>query len=259
MFFLEAVKPALRIVDLIDSDPRPIMAAFIALLLAGVYHAWSLNLASRKLTLVLIGCLVMIEQGNEIGADWAQAHEKGRNELINNLSDTQDLADFLSMQPNPKRVEKNDKDVPFNFGDWYRIDSSNAYGASMLTQTDLLGGWWTERIGRMYGENYWLGRTPDRPGLQEVFTGRSGLKIWYDPGAFPRAWTVHQIVVAPNEWNAYDMMNTGDFDLRTTALTIQSKPAPRHLRRAPDNVTAIDDKTTTSVSRQSRHWRAAGC
>jgi hypothetical protein len=135
------------------------------------------------------------------------------------------------MQPNPKRVGKNSNDVAFNFGDWYR-------------KTNRLSGWWTERIGRMYGENYWQGRTPDRAGLQDVFTGKSGIKIWYDPGAFPRAWTVHQIIVAPNEWNAYDMMNNGTFDLRTTALTVQAKPGIAACDAA-DDVTAIEDKPTS--------------
>jgi len=224
----------------IGTDDRPVMAAVIALLLAGVYHVWSRRLVSRKLTLVFIGLLVMMEQGNEIGQDWAQVHDPKRNNLINSLVDTQDLADWLSRQPNPKRIEKS-KDVAFNFGDWNRIDSANAYGASMLTPTIQISGWWTERIGRMYGENYWLGRTPDRAGLQEVFTGKSGIKIWYDSGAYPRAWTVHQTIVAPNEWNAYDMMDNGDFDLRTIALTVQSKPRLATCEAA-DKVTAIDDQ-----------------
>ena len=240
-FLLNSVKPALIVAGL---SMAPLsMAAFIALLLAGVYHAWSRQLIGRKTALVFVGLLVVMEQGNEIGGDWAQVHDPNRNKLINSLVETQDLADWLSRQPNPKRVEKS-TDVAFNFGDWNRIDSANAYGASMLTQTIRLSGWWTERIGRMYGENYWLGRTPDRAGLQDVFTGKSGIKIWYDPGAFPRAWTVHRIVVAPNEWNAYDMMNTGDFDLRTTALTVHAKPSLPTCDGA-DKVTAIDDQPTS--------------
>ena len=35
--------------------------------------------------------------------------------------------------------------------------------------------------------NYTLSRTSPRPGLQNVFTGKTGIKIWYDPGAFPRS------------------------------------------------------------------------
>jgi uncharacterized membrane protein YfhO len=41
-------------------------------------------------------------------------------------------------------------------------------------------------------------------------------------------------------------MNTGQFDLRTTALTVQSKPALATCN-APDNVAAIDEKSTTSL------------
>jgi hypothetical protein len=124
------------------------------------------------------------------------------------------------------------------------MDSANAYGASMLTQTDKLGGWWTERLGRMYGENYWLGKTADRGGLQEVFTGKSGIKIWYDPDAFPRAWTVHQTIVAPDLEKAYDTMNTGKFDLKTTAL-VQSKPA-LDTCDGQDKVTSIVEKVSSS-------------
>jgi hypothetical protein len=228
----------------IDTDNRPAMAAFIALLLAGVYQVWSRQLVSRRSALVLLGLLVTIEQGSEVGSGWAQIHDPHRMDLINALPDTQDLADFLNMQPNPKRLEKNDKDVAFNFGDWNRIDSSNAYGASMLAQTNILGGWSFERISRMYGENYRLSRTPDRPGLQEVFTGRSGIKIWYDPGAFPRAWTVHRVIVAPIEWNAAGQLSSGSFDIRTTAVSTQSIPNLATCD-APDKVTAIDDQPTS--------------
>jgi hypothetical protein len=186
-FVLNALRPALHSVNLLDGDTRPLMTAFIAILLAAVYHGWSRRLISRRSMIVLVGCLAMIEQGTEVGWGWSQVHDPNRMKLISALPDTQDLADFLATRHNPKRVEKNDTDVPFNFGDWYRIDSSNAYGASMLTQTHLLGGWWSARLGQMYGEYYWLSRTADRPGLQDVFTGRTGIKVWYDPGAFPRA------------------------------------------------------------------------
>ncbi len=80
------------------------------------------------------------------------------------------------------------------------------------------------------------------------------------PARSTRAWTVHQIIVAPNEWNAYDMMNTGTFDLRTTALMVQSKPSLATCS-APDNVTAIDERVTTAVVSESRYGlqRVADC
>ncbi len=116
-FVISAVKPALPPVNLLDGDTRPLMAAFVAILLAGLYHVWSRRLIGRRSMLVLIGCLAMIEQSTEVGWGWSQVHDADRMKMISALPDTQDLADFLSMQPNPKRVEKNDNDVPFNFGD----------------------------------------------------------------------------------------------------------------------------------------------
>jgi hypothetical protein len=220
------------------------MIGLIALLLAGLYTAWSRGYLRAGGTLAMLCLLLVIEQGNEAGWNWAQVRDQNRMGPVNALYDTQDLADWLRTRPGPKRLEINDKDTPFSFGDWYRMDAAHAFTASMLTATSELGGWWVDRIGRMYGLNYVVSRTPTRPGLQEMFTGKTGIKIWYNPEAFPRAWTVHQIVVAPNEWNGADMMNTWTFDLRTTALTVRTKPQLDTCGGA-DQVTRIDEKPSS--------------
>lgn len=223
-------------------DDRPIMVGFVALLLAAALQAWRLNFVRREWAMLPVCLLMMIEQGTEVGWGWARVTDANRMAMVNILTDTRDLADWLHRQPNPKRIGKNDQEVTFNFGDWYRFDSAYAYGASMLTATQQLGGWWNERIGRMYGLNYTLSRKSPRSGLQDVFTGKSGIKIWYDPGAFPRAWTVHQTVTAKDEASAVDMLNNGTFDLRTTVLTVGSKPDLSPCTGA-DKVTYIDDRT----------------
>ena len=240
------LKPAIAS-GVLDGDSRPGMIALIALLLAAVYYAWSRGQLRRGWALGLVGLLLVIEQGNEVGWSWAHMHDPHdaeRMAMVNALVDTQDLANWLRTRPNPKRVEVNEKDVAFNFGDWYRIEPDHTYSASMLTETAELGGWWTDRIGRMYGMNYVISRTPTRPGLQEMITGKTGIKVWYNPEAFPRAWTVHRVVVAPNEWNGADMMNTWTFDLRTTALTVRSKPQLDTCGSA-DKVSRIEDNPSS--------------
>jgi hypothetical protein len=237
------LKPAVNS-GVLDGDPRPGMIALLALLLAGVYYARMRGHLSAGSTLALVGVLLIIEQGNNVGWGWANVHDANRVGIVNALYDTQDIADWLRTRPNPKRLEINDKDVPFSFGDWYRMDAAHAFTASMLTQTSELGGWWTDRIGRMYGLNYVVSRTPTRPGLQEMITGKTGIKVWFNPEAFPRAWTVHQIVVAPNEWNGADMMNTWTFDLRSTALTVRSKPQLDTCAGA-DKVNRIEEKPSS--------------
>jgi hypothetical protein len=230
--------------SILEGDPRPGMIGLIALLLAGLYQAWSRGYLSRPWTLALLGLLLVIEQGNEVGWSWAHVRDQGRMSMVNGLFDTQDLANWLRTRPDRNRVEVNEKDIPFNFGDWYRMDVDHTYGASMLTATSELGGWWGDRIGRMYGLNYVASRTPTRGGLQEMITGKTGIKLWYNPEAFRRAWTVHQIVVAPNERNGADMMNNLPFDLRTTALTVRSKPMLDTCGGA-DRVGWIDEKPSS--------------
>jgi hypothetical protein len=201
------------------------MTAMVALLLAGVLYAWSRGHIRARGVLIALGVLLVIEQGNEVGYGWAHVRDTNRMGLVNALWDTQDLAGWLGTRRAPVRLEINDQDLPFSFGDWYRLDAAQASTASMLTQTSQLGGWWKDRVGRMYGLNYVISRTPTRPGLQEEITGKTGIKVWSNPEAFPRAWTVHNIVVAPNEWNGADMVNNWTFDLRTTALTVRTKPS----------------------------------
>ncbi len=242
IFLLTSLKPAISTTFIVDGDPRPAMTAVIALLLAGIFLAWSRNALRREWALALVGLLVIIEQGNEVSWSWAQVRDPTRMALVNNLVDTQDLSAWLHKQPNPKRIQKDDKDVPFDFGDWYQIDSANFYGASVLSETVDLGGWWGERVGRMYGLNYALARTRPRAGFHDVYTGKTGIKIWYDPDAFPRAWTVHHTIVAPNERSGIDLVNDGKFDLRTTALTVGSRPVLDDCTEA-DRLTSINDQT----------------
>ena len=94
----------------------------------------------------------------------------------------------------------------------------------------------------MYGLNYALARTQPRAGFQDVYTGKTGIKIWHDPDAFPRAWTVHRIVVAKNERSGIDLVNDGTFDLRTTAVTVGSRPVLDACADA-DRVSNINDQT----------------
>lgn len=240
------LKPAIAS-GILDTDPRPGMIGFIALLLAGLYHAWSRGHVRRNWALALLGLLLIAEQTNEVGWNWAHfhdPHDSGRMALVNALVDTQDLAYWLRIQPNPKRVEVNENDIAFNFGDWYRMDVDRAYGASMLISTNQLGGWWDDHLGPMYGLNWVVSRTPTRPGLQERFRGQGGIKIWYNPRAFPRAWTVHQVVVAPNDRNGADIVNQPPFDPRTTVLTVRTRPRLDTCGGA-DNVRWIDEQPSS--------------
>ena len=218
------LKPAVASV-IVDGDPRPGMIGLVALLAAALYHAWFRGFLRRQWLLVFAALLIVIEQGNEVGWGWAHVRDANHMELINALYDTRDLAVYLRSVPGEKRLEINDKDVHFSFGDWYRIPAGHAMTASMLTATSELGGWWDDRLLRMYGMNYAVSRNPTRGGQQEAFTGKSGIKIWHTADTFPRAWTVHQTVTAPNESAGGDTVRDPALDLRKTAVMLKTRPA----------------------------------
>jgi hypothetical protein len=210
---------------IVDGDPRPGMIGLVALLAAALYHAWFRGLLNRQRLLVFAALLIVIEQGNEVGWTWAHVRDDKHMVLVNTLYDTRDLAVYLRSVPGEKRVEINDNDLHFSFGDWYRIPAAHAMTASMLTATSELGGWWDDRIVRMYGMNYAVSRTSTRAGQQEMFTGKTGIKIWHTPDTFPRAWTVHQTITAPNDSAGVEMMHDERIDLRTTAVMVKTQPA----------------------------------
>jgi hypothetical protein len=236
---LACLKPAVTSVVL-DGDPRPVMIALLALLLAGLYHAWSRGLLRRQWALALLGLLAIAEQSNEVGWGWAHIRDAGRMGIVNALTDTRDIGAWLRWWPSPKRIATESKDIAFNVGDWYRVDASNAYTAGMFTSTFELG-WWQDRLVQMYGIGLVVSRAPTRANQHELFQGSSGLKIFANPDAFPRAWTVHDIILAPDEKSGAAMVREWNFDLRKTALLVKTMP---QLDRCggEDKVDSIVDK-----------------
>ena len=72
---------------------------------------------------VLMVALYLVELGNSALFYLPNKEEANRNTFLSHLDDTREVADFLRHQPAPVRVWTNMDDVPFNFGDWYGIDS----------------------------------------------------------------------------------------------------------------------------------------
>jgi hypothetical protein len=189
-----------------ETDSRLAMIALIALLLAAALNV-------TRPSIAMVGFLLLLEQGNETGSAWKHSSDKDAV-LLPPLSYTQDLADFLNKQPGPFRVEMDRKDIAFNFGDWNRIDTVVEYTPSAPADALRLT-WWPDRMAQLYGIGYTIAKAPTRPGQQDVFTGSSGLKIFRNPAAFPRAWTVHQISTGP----------AGNVDFKTTAVMTGDTPA----------------------------------
>ncbi|HWC00352.1 MAG TPA: YfhO family protein [Bryobacteraceae bacterium] len=96
--------------------------------------------------------------------------------------------------------------------------------------------------------NYTVSRASNRAGQQDLFTSRSGIKVFANPAAFPRAWTVHHLLTAPDEDRGAGLVRDGAFDLRDTAVLAGAAPSLDRCE-SPDRVTWIDRRPSTVALR----------
>lgn len=163
------------------------MSAVLALLLAGLLNCFRAQQISIRTFNVLIFALALIEWGVP-GHRWIT--RKDQPSLVQKLEEHDDIAGFLQTRPEPVRLTVSDTLIPYNFGDWHGIDQRQGYLASVTTDVfDMVIGHAEARP--LESVNYVLGRSAETPAQKEVFTGKSGLKVFHDESAFPRVWTVH--------------------------------------------------------------------
>ena len=98
-----------------------------------------------------------------------------------------DIAEFLKAQPGWFRVDFDENDVPYNFGDLYGIEQFGGAGSSLPLRIHRWLG--NPAAPRLFGIRYWVGRRPSDPAQQEVFRSRSGLAVYRDPRIAEPLWT----------------------------------------------------------------------
>jgi hypothetical protein len=89
-----------------------------------------------------------------------------------------DIADFLKAQPGWFRVDFDDQDVPYNFGDYYGIEQFGGAVSSMPLRVHRMLG--REETPEIYGIRYRVARNASGGRREEVFASRSGVKVWRD-------------------------------------------------------------------------------
>ena len=98
-----------------------------------------------------------------------------------------DIAGYLKAQPGWFRVDFDDSDVPYNFGNLYAIEQFGGVGSSLPVRTHRMLG--NAETPRLFGIRYRVARQPSDPAQQEVFRSRSGLKVYRDPRIAEPLWT----------------------------------------------------------------------
>lgn len=98
-----------------------------------------------------------------------------------------DIAAYLKAQPGWFRVDFDDNDVSYNFGNLYGIEQFGGVGSSLPVRTHRMLG--NAETPRLFGIRYRVARKKSDPAQEEVFRSRSGLKVYRDPRIAEPLWT----------------------------------------------------------------------
>jgi len=202
-------------------DDRIMITALAAALASGVLAAWRAGAISAREGAVAAVGLVLFELANVSGYSFPNRNDPAGNRYLAPLSQHSDLADFVRGHEMAARVAYDDTLIPYNIGDWYGIEAVNAYTAGVLTNIwdmDLF----SDRGRRFFGVKYYFGKTPPSPDFKEVFTGRSGLKVFENAAAYPRVWSVHAATSVPAISGIRPKMDDPAFDPRHAALLTEA-------------------------------------
>jgi hypothetical protein len=200
------------------ADDRTFTVALTSLLGAGALAAIRGRFAPAA-----IGLVVLLELSTICGALFPNRHDENRPSYLAKMPEAADVVEFLRRQPQPLRVDINDEDVPYNFGDFYGVEQTSGYLAS-LTSNMLDIETHTERTHQLFGVGYLIAKKPNRPNQTPIYDGRQGLRLFASPGALPRARVVRNLVHVPDRkglaWFIADPSN----DLTTTAVMVTQPP-----------------------------------
>ncbi|PWU12654.1 MAG: hypothetical protein C5B51_00300 [Terriglobia bacterium] len=189
--------PVLAVLSSIRSEvsreyERYAVAAMVALALAAVLHARKSKRIAERTAIAILCTTAIFELGTVTGANFR--HRETPGGFLQELEKNRDVVTFLRKEPQLVRLEIDPAAVPYNIGDWDGVDQFQAYLGGMTAnlvpfEEDRLAG--GKLATMLFSLNYFVGRQPLRSGQSEIFKGTSGLKVYRNPEAFPRLWTVH--------------------------------------------------------------------
>jgi hypothetical protein len=173
-----------RFVPMVEKAREPAMAIVLCQVGIAVLAALGASRLKRK----WIGILAL---GLFLGEAVYDAPHLGRFDRPGSYTTTiqgqSDIAEFLKAQPGWFRVDLDDTDVSYNFGNLYAIEQFGGVGSSLPIRTHrLLGHAETPRI---FGIRYRVARKPSDAAQEAVFHSRSGLSVFRDPRVAEPLWT----------------------------------------------------------------------
>lgn len=181
-----------------SGDDRVAGVALAALVTAGLLR-WR-DLPPRLGAACFLG-LSLFEAGLVNTADMASRSTPNRHDEFASLRDNSDIFEFLRRQAGQPRFEVSPDLIEVNAGDYHGIQQLNGFLASVTENTYRFDSNSPEGK-NLLGVAFAIAKEPTPQFTELVFTGRTGLKVFRNPAARPRAW-IESSPPCPTSASAY--------------------------------------------------------
>ncbi len=222
-----------------DADDRVALTAFVTVLLAALLYAWRAGNLTGRQAAVLLVMLLLLELGNNSGYAFVDRSDAARMVDLEKVWSNRDVSDFLHQQPGPFRVETTTEAISPNWSEYHDLDAVLSNGASASNNVVDNTEWHTVGARLLFGVRYTLGDKPPFPDSIERFTGASGIKVYENPGAFPRAWAVHEMIPIRTAVDGARIIGSQQANLHSKAFSLEEIPALTNCG-TPDEVSVLN-------------------
>lgn len=206
----------------VNARTAPIaVTGLVAILLVALLNAMRTGSIGPRAVPSLLIILVMLEVGSLAQTDLSNRDQGLKYWSL--LGRDPDIAAFLKSRPGPFRADFNGDDVPYNFGDWYGVESYMGYVASAPRAFIRVQG--EQRTHDLFGVRYYVGKQPSRGGLTEIFSGTSGVKVFETSTAMPRVWSVHEAFAIHDLAELMPRVNDPKLDFKQATILLSDPPA----------------------------------
>ncbi len=210
--------------DDLSMDDSGFLTVIFALLLAALIAGWRHGGLTRTQAVSILMLLLVVELYNGTGSLAAKDGPSANNDFAR-IRGNGDIALFLDRQPGRFRIEAAAEALPPNWPGYHDFDAIQSYVGG-VTANVIHSDWPDWQARSLFGMKYSIGaKPPDVPGAQDILTGASGLKVWENPNAFPRAWAVHRAVPMADQAQGQAMIRDHLEDMRDAALVSEGLPA----------------------------------
>jgi hypothetical protein len=226
----------------LPGDGTALTVALTAVAFAALLYAASSGNLSRKSAGTLATLLLVFDlyQGSTDVRAFAARGDSNRDRFMQSMTANADIAAYLRNQRGIQRTEVPDEAFQTNWGAYQDVPMFGGYLAS-VTANMLSFEFHRDQAKKLWGVAYQISAKPTAYAGQEVFSGASGLKVYKQPAAFPRAWAVHKLIrVTSSDQANWYMMERLD-DLHSEAVMFDPMPALPACAAPADSVDLKED------------------